>query len=74
MARGARVDRQQRQPLFSDTQPGERIFKLTPPATVPTLLVEASGSNGLALDSADQLIMADQGKKRIRESIRSLEW
>lgn len=50
---------------FSDTQPGERIFKLTPPATVPALLIEASGSNGLALDSDDKLIVADQGKKRI---------
>lgn len=49
---------------FSDTQPGERIFKLTPPA-MPELLIEASGSNGLALDSDDKLIVADQGKKRI---------
>ena len=50
---------------FSDTQPGERIFELTPPATVPALLIEASGSNGLALDNDDKLIVADQGKKRI---------
>jgi gluconolactonase len=50
---------------FSDTQPGERIFELTPPALVPALLIEASGSNGLALDSDDKLVVADQGNKRI---------
>jgi gluconolactonase len=51
--------------FFSDTQPGERIFKLTPPALVPALLIEASGSNGLAVDSDDKLVVADQGNKRI---------
>ena len=50
---------------FSDTQPGERIFKLVPPALVPALFLEASGSNGLALDSDDKLVVADQANKRI---------
>jgi gluconolactonase len=50
---------------FSDTQPGERIFTLTPPASVPALLIEASGSNGLAVDSDDKLVVADQANKRI---------
>jgi len=51
--------------FFSDIPPPERIWKLAPPATTPELVLQMSGSNGLALDSDDQLLIADQAGKRI---------
>ncbi len=53
--------------FFSDnaSSPAEVIWKLVPPSTTPELFMEASGSNGLAVDANDQLILADQRAKRI---------
>lgn len=53
--------------FFSDnaSSPTERIWKLVPPATTPEIFMEASGSNGLAIDSDDQLILADQRDRQI---------
>ena len=48
--------------FFSDnaSSPNERIWKLVPPATTPTIFVAASGSNGLAVDNQDRIVAADQ--------------
>jgi gluconolactonase len=53
--------------FFSDnaSSPTERIWKLVPPSTTPEVFMEASGSNGLAIDGDDQLILADQRDKQI---------
>lgn len=53
--------------FFSDnaSSPQERIFKLAPPATVPAVFMDMSGSNGLAVDNEDKLLLADQRGKRI---------
>jgi sugar lactone lactonase YvrE len=53
--------------FFSDnaSSPSERIWKLVPPATVPTIFVPASGSNGLAVDNLDRIVAADQRNRRI---------
>jgi gluconolactonase len=53
--------------FFSDNaaSPQERIFKLVPPATAPSVFMEMSGSNGLAVDNADKIVVADQRTRRI---------
>jgi gluconolactonase len=51
--------------FFSDNAAPERIWVLTPPSTTPALFLENSGSNGLAVDSNDQLLVADQVQMRI---------
>ena len=51
--------------FFSDNVSPERIWSVTPPSTTPALFLEGSGSNGLAVDSNDQLLVADQAQKRI---------
>lgn len=53
--------------FFSDnaSSPQERIFKLAPPATVPAVFLDMSGSNGLAVDNEDKLLLADQRGKRV---------
>jgi gluconolactonase len=51
--------------FFSDIVSPERIWTVTPPSTTPVLFLEGSGSNGLAVDSNDQLLVADQAQKRI---------
>jgi gluconolactonase len=53
--------------FFSDnaSSPQERIFSLTPPSETPEVFMDESGSNGLALDNDDLLLLADQRNKRI---------
>ena len=53
--------------FFSDnaSQPQERIWQVTPPSTTASIFMESSGSNGLAVDINDQLLLADQRNKRI---------
>ena len=53
--------------FFSDnaSSPTERIWKLVPPSTTPTIFVAASGSNGLAVDNLDRIVAADQRNRRI---------
>jgi sugar lactone lactonase YvrE len=51
--------------FFSDNVSPERIWKVKPPSTTPELFLENSGSNGLGLDSNDQLLVADQVQRRI---------
>jgi gluconolactonase len=53
--------------FFSDnaSQPQERIWQVTPPSTTASIFMENSGSNGLAVDINDQLLLADQRNKRI---------
>jgi gluconolactonase len=53
--------------FFSDnaSSPQERIFKVVPPSTSATQFMDMSGSNGLAVDNADKLVVADQRNKRI---------
>lgn len=51
--------------FFSDIVSPERIWTIKPPSTTPELFLEGSGSNGLALDSNDQLLVADQAQRRI---------
>jgi len=48
--------------FFSDnaSSPTERIWKLVPPSTTPTVFVAASGSNGLGVDNNDQIIATIQ--------------
>jgi len=52
--------------FFSDNaaSPAERIFSLVPDSPVE-LFLEDSGSNGLAVDNEDNLILADQRRQRI---------
>jgi gluconolactonase len=52
--------------FFSDNASSPlRIWQLTPPSTTPEVFLADSGSNGLALDNADQLLLADQSAQRI---------
>lgn len=53
--------------FFSDnaSQPAERIFKVVSPMTTSQLFMEMSGSNGLAIDNEDNLVLADQRGRRI---------
>lgn len=53
--------------FFSDnaSSPQERIWKVVPPATAATQFMAMSGSNGLAVDNNDRLIVADQRNRRI---------
>jgi gluconolactonase len=53
--------------FFSDNaaSPYERIIQVTPPSTVATSFMEMSGSNGLAVDNDDNLILADQHNHQI---------
>jgi gluconolactonase len=48
--------------FFSDnaSSPTERIWKLVPPSTTPTIFVAMSGSNGLGVDNSDQIIATIQ--------------
>jgi len=48
--------------FFSDnaSSPSERIWKLVPPSTTPSIFVATSGSNGLAVDNNDQIVAAVQ--------------
>lgn len=53
--------------FFSDnaSQPQERIWVVTPPSTTPEVFMENSGSNGLAVDSDDRIVAADQRNKQL---------
>ena len=53
--------------FFSDnaSSPEEVIWKLVPPSTTPELFMPNSGSNGLAIDNDDQLVLADQRRRRV---------
>jgi gluconolactonase len=52
--------------FFSDKASSpERIFTLVPPSTMPQLFLDGSGSNGLAVDNDDKLILADERNQRI---------
>ncbi len=52
--------------FFSDNASGpERIWQTSPPFTAATVFMPESGSNGLAVDSDDQLLLADQADGRI---------
>jgi len=50
--------------FFSDNVSPERIWKLTG-LTNPQVFLSMSGSNGLAVDNDDKLIVADQAMRRI---------
>jgi gluconolactonase len=55
--------------FFSDNVDPEKIWQLLPtsPAAVPTVLLNPSHSNGMALDNDDMLLVADQdGNKIVR--------
>ncbi len=51
--------------FFSDNVSQEKIWKVVPPATTATKFLTNSGSNGMAIDNNDKLIVADQAMKRI---------
>jgi gluconolactonase len=52
--------------FFSDNASGpERIWQIEPPFTTPSIFMPDSGSNGLAVDNEDQLLVADQSERRI---------
>jgi gluconolactonase len=52
--------------FFSDNASGpERIWQLQAPFTTPSVFMPNSGSNGLAIDTNDQLLLADQAGKRV---------
>ncbi|MET0410906.1 MAG: SMP-30/gluconolactonase/LRE family protein [Polyangiaceae bacterium] len=52
--------------FFSDNASGpERIWQTSPPFTAATVFMPDSGSNGLAVDNEDQLLLADQADRRI---------
>lgn len=52
--------------FFSDNASGpERIWQLQAPFTTPSVFMANSGSNGLAVDIDDQLLLADQAQDRI---------
>jgi gluconolactonase len=52
--------------FFSDNASGpERIWQVSPPFTTPSIFLQGSGSNGLAIDAQDQLIVADQAQHRV---------
>jgi gluconolactonase len=46
--------------FFSDIVSPERIWQMDPPFTAATIFLENSGSNGLAVNSEDQLLVANQ--------------
>jgi len=51
--------------FFSDNVSPERIWMVVPPSTTPQIFMENSGSNGLAVDNDDKLLLADQKNRRI---------
>jgi gluconolactonase len=52
--------------FFSDNASGpERIWQIEPPFTTPSIFMPDSGSNGLAVDNEDELLLADQRDRRI---------
>jgi gluconolactonase len=51
--------------FFSDNVTPERIWQLVPPSTTPSIFLQMSGSNGLAVDNDDKLVLADQAMHRI---------
>jgi gluconolactonase len=53
--------------FFSDNVDPEKIWQLQPtsPAAIPTVLLDPSHSNGLALDNDDMLLVADQDANKI---------
>jgi gluconolactonase len=52
--------------FFSDNASGpERIWQIDAPFTTPSIFMPDSGSNGLAVDNEDQLLVADQSDRRI---------
>lgn len=52
--------------FFSDNASDpERIFQMTPPSTSIVLFKGDAGSNGLAVDGDDQLLLADERSNRI---------
>jgi gluconolactonase len=51
--------------FFSDNVSPERIFVTQAPFTSTTLFMSNSGSNGLAVDNQDQLLVADQAANRV---------
>jgi len=52
--------------FFSDNASGpERIWQISAPFTTPSVFMANSGSNGLAIDNTDQLLLADQAGNRI---------
>ena len=51
--------------FFSDLVAPARVWKLTPPSVTPVLFRQNSGSNGIALDNQNQLILADREARRI---------
>jgi gluconolactonase len=51
--------------FFSDNVQPERIYKLVPPSTMASRFLSNSGSNGLAVDNNDNLVLADQAMRRI---------
>jgi gluconolactonase len=53
--------------LFSDnaSSPQERIWNFDPATSMLTILAENSGSNGLAVDSDDKIVVTDQRNKAI---------
>lgn len=52
--------------FFSDNASApERIWRIDPPFTTPVVFMPDSGSNGLALDNDDQLLLADQARDRV---------
>jgi gluconolactonase len=52
--------------FFSDNASGpERIWQTSPPFTAASIFMPDSGSNGLAVDNDDQLLLADQADRRI---------
>jgi gluconolactonase len=51
--------------FFSDNVSPARIWRISPPFTTPTVFMENSGSNGLAIDAGDQLIVADATNQRV---------
>jgi gluconolactonase len=52
--------------FFSDNASSpERIFQLDPPFNTPSVFMPNSGSNGLALDTQDRLVLADEAVDRI---------
>jgi gluconolactonase len=52
--------------FFSDNASGpERIWQVEPPFTTPSIFLPDSGSDGLAVDNEDQLLVADQSDRRI---------
>jgi gluconolactonase len=51
--------------FFSDNVSPEKIWKVVPPAMMATKFLSNSGSNGMAVDNDDNLVVADQAMKRI---------